>query len=78
MVKNEKDKKGLRDIEPNHTIQITSPNGKFLKMNFNGDKLKLEGDLEISEGAKIFFESLDGFFQEAIHIQVNSKLEDKK
>lgn len=59
---------------PNHQISINSPKGKNLILDFNGDKLKISGDLEYCEAAKTFFDSLDGFFKEAIDKQVKLRL----
>ncbi len=59
----------IKPIEPKPTIEIHSPTGKFLKLDFSTDKLIVTGDLKQKEAAKIFFDSLNGFFQEAIKRQ---------
>jgi len=65
----------IKKIEPNHTIVIHSPSGKELILDFNGTRLKTSGDLKPDKAAKLFFDSLDWFFREAIE---NSKKEPKK
>lgn len=57
------------DFQPNSTIEINNPEGKKLKLDFNGDKLVTSGDLPYDEASKIFIESLDGFFRERLDLE---------
>jgi len=49
--------------EPNRNIVIQAENGKNLTLDFNGEKLKVYGDLEYDESAKLFFDALNGYFE---------------
>jgi hypothetical protein len=52
-------------FEPNHTIALFNKVHKEVgKLDFNGDKLKFEGDVE--ESAKIFFDFLLSSFNQRI------------
>jgi hypothetical protein len=52
-------------FEPNHTILFFNKEHKELgKLDFNGDKLKFEGDVE--ESAKVFFDFLLSSFNQRI------------
>jgi hypothetical protein len=52
-------------FEPNHTITLSNKDNKEVgKLDFNGDKLKFEGDVE--ESAKIFFDFLLSTFNQRI------------
>lgn len=64
--------------EPNHTIVINNQNNtKSLTLDFNTGKLVVSGNLKQTEAAKIFFESLNGFFEQAINKQVEKRLKEK-
>jgi len=53
------------DITPNYTIRFFTKDQKEVgNFDFNGDKLKFEGDVE--ESAKIFFDFLLNVFNERI------------
>lgn len=49
---------------PNYVITFNKDNKEIGKLDFNGDKLKFEGDVE--ESAKIFFDFLLNAFNQRI------------
>ena len=60
-------KVGVGDVQPSQSIQIEGKDGKKLTLDFGGDKLKTFGDLEYDEASKVFFDSLNFYFQKNLN-----------
>ena len=60
----------IDSTKPNHTIVIENNNGKQLILDFNTNKLKVSGDLDYDDAAKLFLDALKkqfNFFKESIN-----------
>jgi len=58
-----------------HNIIISNKQGKELTLDFQGDKLKVFGDLKYDEAAKIFFDSLSSYFEDLIEQKVKERIQ---
>ena len=59
-----------------YNICLHNAEDKVLILDFNTDKLKISGDLPYDEAAKIFFNHVSKYFQEAINKQVEIRLKE--
>lgn len=58
---------------PSHLLIIQNPEGKKLTLDFEGDTVKISGELQLNEASKMFFEGITPYLQQYILSQCEKK-----
>lgn len=61
-----------------HLLLFRNPEGETAYVDFEGDEIIYGGDLSFNESAKLFIESLHGFWMKAIERGIKEKSQIKK